>query len=211
MIVVRWLIACAVIFGGLAWATRVVRRMVPAGGGGRGPLARLGAVALGPRRALVVVKVGDDIHGFLFHEHGVLDLGPVAGWPAEVTPAPATPASSWLAVALGPKASEWTALARAKLGRAAASEAVSELSDAGPSAGQIPMTRDFPEDLPPYGPDHPDWQARQMVLGRADGPVAAASGTERPRAGRQPSTTPEAVPKTVGQTRRSSPRSAAGE
>lgn len=197
MIVVRWLIACAVTFGGLAWATRLVRRVVPAGGGSRGPLARLGALSLGPRRALVVIKVGDDIRGFLFHEHGVLDTGPVTGWPAEV-PAPAavpgSPPTSWLALALGPKATEMAGLALGKLGRltprlASAAPPGALVDDHDGEEDTIPTPAELAGSLPPYGPDHPDWIARERVLERGG---AAPPAGHRPRPPRTPATPPKA-------------------
>lgn len=81
MLVLRWLMACGLVFGGLAWAARFVRRMVPGGAESRDPLARLGSLSLGPRRTLLVIKIGGEVRALLFHEHGVLDMGLVSDWP----------------------------------------------------------------------------------------------------------------------------------
>lgn len=80
MIIFRWLFACAVVFAGLWAASRAIRRP----GVHRASVVaveRLGAVSLGPRRALVAVRLGSEVRGLVLHEHGVTDLGLVTGWP----------------------------------------------------------------------------------------------------------------------------------
>ena len=81
-LIIQWIVACGVVFGGLAVAWRATQRRGM--WGGTSPhLRQLAALSLGPRRGLIVVKVGGSTLLLAFHEHGMSALGPVADWPVE--------------------------------------------------------------------------------------------------------------------------------
>lgn len=81
-LVIQWIVACGIVFGGLAVAWRAAQR-VGRRGGPSPHLRQLAALSLGPRRGLVVVKAGGSTVLVGFHEHGMTALGPVTDWPAD--------------------------------------------------------------------------------------------------------------------------------
>ncbi len=96
-LILRWIVACFLVFGGLAVAWRSVRHVgIP--GGASPHLKRLASLSLGPRRGLVVVRAGGTTLLVGVHEHGMTPLGPVDNWPDDAEPGSTAAPIAWGAV-----------------------------------------------------------------------------------------------------------------